>query len=219
MKTIFFDLDGTLTNSKKGIINALKQGFSKIQQPAPADSVLQLFIGPALTDSLKQQVGITDPAIIKTFIAGFHAYYSDKGWAENEVYPGIMTLLKTLKAADYQLAIATAKPESFAKRISAHFGFDAYLAELAAATDDEITRTQKADVLAYGMTQLNLTNPEDVAMVGDRNSDIHGGQVNATKTVGVLYGFGSETELTQAGADILVPTVAELQQVLLDWRF
>ena len=48
---IFFDLDGTLTDSKEGILNSLRYAFDKLGEPVPPESTLIKFIGPPLQDS------------------------------------------------------------------------------------------------------------------------------------------------------------------------
>ena len=45
---IFFDLDGTLTDSKEGILNSLRYAFEKLGEPVPPESTLIKFIGPPL---------------------------------------------------------------------------------------------------------------------------------------------------------------------------
>lgn len=218
-KTVFFDLDGTLTNSKKGIINALNYSFDHMQRPNPGKDTLQKFIGPALPESLKTFTDIQSDADIAQFIDYFHVYYDERGWRENEVFSGIPEMLALLQNAGLKLAIATAKPEVFAKRISDYFNFTQYLIGLTCATDDERTRTKKVDIVAYGLKAFDIAPGSDVAMVGDRLSDIDGGRGNQLHTVGVLYGFGSKQELTAAKADLLVPSVAALGDALLDWAF
>ena len=47
---IFFDLDGTLTDSKEGILNSLRYAFDKLGEPVPPESTLIKFIGPPLQD-------------------------------------------------------------------------------------------------------------------------------------------------------------------------
>lgn len=218
-KTVFFDLDGTLTDSKEGILNALHYSFTQMHYPLPDQDTLMKFIGPAIPDSLRQFTTMTDAATIHEFIATFQVYYAKQGWSENKRFPGILQMLQALQQADYQVAVATAKPEKFSVKICDHFGFTPYLFGISAATNDEVTRTQKADIIAYGLEEFHVQDRANTVMVGDRFSDIQGGQANDLKTIGVTYGFGTTAELQGAKATCLVPTVAALTQTLLDWRF
>ena len=58
-RTIFFDLDGTLTDSKEGILNCLKYAFERMGRPVPPESTLIKFIGPPLQDSFVRFCGFT----------------------------------------------------------------------------------------------------------------------------------------------------------------
>ncbi|MFD1672162.1 HAD hydrolase-like protein [Agrilactobacillus yilanensis] len=216
-RTVFFDLDGTLTNSKKGILSALHYAFDQMHQPQPDGVTLMKFIGPALPDSLREFTAMQTLPEIKRFIEAFQEYYGAKGWSENEVFPGISPMLQHLNTAGIQVAVATAKPEKFSVRICDHFEFTPQLIGISAATNDEVTRTQKADIVAYGLTEFKIEDLANTIMVGDRASDIHGGQVNHLKTIGVGYGFGTLEELNAAQPTYLAPTVADLEQKLLDW--
>ena len=79
-------------------------------------------------------------------------------------------------------------------------------------TMDEKTRSEKADVIAYALSQTGA-DPEKTWMIGDRKYDILGGKAFGMKTVGVLYGYGSREELAEAGADHLCQSVSELKEV------
>ena len=48
---ILFDLDGTLTDSKEGIVNSVRWTLRSMDAPVPEEEILQLFIGPPLQDS------------------------------------------------------------------------------------------------------------------------------------------------------------------------
>ena len=56
---IFFDLDGTLTDSKEGILNSLRYAFDKLGEPVPPESTLIKFIGPPLQDSFAEFCGFS----------------------------------------------------------------------------------------------------------------------------------------------------------------
>ncbi len=61
---IFFDLDGTLTDFKEGILNCLRYAFEKLGEPTPPDSTLIKFIGPPLQDSFMRFCGFDEAKAI-----------------------------------------------------------------------------------------------------------------------------------------------------------
>ena len=56
--------------------------------------------------------------------------------------------------------------------------------------------------------------PQDAIMIGDRKHDIEGAKLCGLESVGVLYGYGSEEELSKAGADHIIKDVKLLEEYL-----
>ena len=136
-------------------------------------------------------------------------HYKDKGIYENEVYPGIENLLASLSEKGKKIILATSKPEPFAKEILRHFGLEKYFLFAAGSTMDE-TRTNKAEVIEYALSECGITDKSSVVMVGDREHDIIGANKNGIDSIGVLFGYGSREELENAGADYIAETVEDI---------
>lgn len=130
---IFFDLDGTLTDSADGIVNSVRYALEKQGIVPPAREQLLPFVGPPLLDSFHKYYGMTWEQGMQA-IEAYREYFTDRGWKENSVYEGIPEVLKQLKDAGAHLYIATSKPEPFAKRIAEHFGLAGYFDRIAGAT-------------------------------------------------------------------------------------
>ena len=208
---LFFDLDGTLTDSEPGIINGVRQALREFDlEPDPA--VLRSFIGPSLYSSFRNTLGFSEEDARRA-VAIYRAYYTERGLFENAVYEGILPLLDDLVTAGYRLFIATAKPEPFAVRIADHFALSPRFEGLYGA-ELEQGRTEKDAVIRYALDQEEL-DPARVLMIGDRKHDMHGAKANGLASLGVLYGYGDRSELLDAGAQHLVETVADLRRFLL----
>ena len=210
---ILFDLDGTLTDSAPGILNSVRYACRKLGLEMPSETTLRKFLGPPLIDSFRQLVGLSDAEADRA-VSAFREYFPTKGIFENEVYPGIPALLADLKAAGKTVLIATSKPEEFAKRIMEHFNLAQYCDFICGATLDE-TRTDKAEVIAYALDTIGLTDKTGVVMVGDREHDVIGAKKNALPCIGALYGYGTREELQSAGAAAIADTVQDLHKLLL----
>lgn len=209
MVEVFFDLDGTLTDSAPGIINAFKYMGQKLDLPTFSLEQYQDMIGPPLVETLKVKYRLANPNEIKKAISVYQEYYGKRGMFENTVYPHIPESLTTLKDAGYSLYIATAKPEPMAKVIVDHFGLSQYFDGVYGATLDEKTRSDKATILKYAINEINQPATQGV-MVGDRGTDMSGATVNHLTGVGVLYGFGSRNELKDAGAKTIAKTTRDV---------
>ena len=214
-KYILFDLDGTLTDPMEGICKSAARGLAHFGIEADYHD-LTFFIGPPLLDTYKERYGMTDEQA-KEAVKAFREYFQPVGIYENEIYPGIEQMLKELEESGCFLAMATSKPEAFAKIVLEHFNISKYIKVLAGATMDE-GRTNKADVLAYALEQMDIKDMSEAVMVGDRSYDVKGAQAMGMDCVGVLYGYGSREELENAGATKIAETVEELKRILLDWK-
>lgn len=211
-KYVLFDLDGTLTDSQDGILNAIEYALKHYGIAVEDRSTLRPFLGPPLTDSMREHFGFgTEQALEAVRI--FREYYNTTGLFENRVYPGIEAMLGDLQANGYRLFVATSKPEQIARRILEHFGLDGYFDYIGGATPDD-SRVKKGDVIGYVLKEAGIENPVEAVMVGDRMHDVLGAKQNGMETIGVLFGYGDREELTRAGAEYLAATADEIGKLL-----
>lgn len=208
--TVLFDLDGTIADSQEGIVNALEYMIEELSLPTQTKAELVTFIGPPLNETIMREFGL-NAAATQEAIKVFQAYYAPKGLYENQLYLGMRETLAALQAQDLQLAIATSKPEPFAKKVIDHLELGDYFSGVFGASVDETTRVKKADVITYALSELGLSpQTAPLLMVGDRQNDILGAKQNAMNAVGVSYGFGTIAELKKAGAVQIVQQPSEL---------
>ena len=212
LKYIFFDLDGTLTNPSEGITNSVAYALKYYNIAAEDKMELYKFIGPPLAQSFSDFYGFSAEKSIEA-VEKYREYFADRGIFENVVYQGVPELLSSLKAAGFSLAMATSKPEVFAKRIADKFGLTQYFDFIGGSLLDN-SRTDKGEVIEYVLTSLGADR-EKTVMVGDRCHDILGAKKCGVLSTGVLYGFGNREELQKAGADFIVSTPSELQNLLI----
>lgn len=215
-KYIFFDLDGTLTDSADGIINSVIYALKSYGMEAGDREALRAFVGPPLAGSFSKYYGFDEKKSLEA-VERYREYFREKGLFENQVYPGIREMLEELKKRGAVLMLATSKPELFSRQILEHFDLMQYFDFLGGATMEE-KRTAKADVIRYVLESCGLEDClSQIRMVGDREYDIIGARENSIRSVGVLYGYGDRRELEEAGADTLAETVEELKKLLIQW--
>ena len=168
--TVLFDLDGTLTDSGPGIMNSVKYALEKVGEPTPDVDELRKFIGPPLKGQFMEHCGIDEEKAAE-MVTLYREYFTVTGIFENSVYDGVEEMLKTLKQAGIKIAMATSKPEKFAKIIADHFGLAQYFDVIGGACMDE-TRTEKQDVIRYVLEQCEEKELDKIVMVGDRSYDV-----------------------------------------------
>ncbi len=207
-KTILFDLDGTLTDSGRGITNSVAYALNKAGYSYGSKKELECFVGPPLAKTFMEKCNLTEEGGAH-MVELYREYYSVKGIFENDVYNGIVELLGTLKKNGKKLIVATSKPEIFAEKIMEHFNLAKYFDCIAGATMSE-KRTDKAEVIEYALEKSNVTDKSTVVMVGDREYDIIGAKKMGIDSIGVLYGYGSFEELKNAGATYIAEQVLDI---------
>ena len=213
---IFFDLDGTLTDSKEGIVRSARYAIDKLGFPQPEEDTMRLFVGPPLVDSFMEYCGMT-AAQAEEAVAAYRERYVPIGLYENEAAPGAAALLKTLKEKGYKTALASSKPEGMCRQVCDHFGFTPWLDVISGATlHGEYT---KADVIRAAMVRLGLAEKDTagILMVGDRKFDVLGAAECGIGCLGVeFFGYAEEGELERAGAVGVVRTAEELEAYILN---
>lgn len=214
-KAIFFDLDGTLTDSCTGILNSVAYALKKLGEDVPPRNELLSFVGPPLIDEFKNKFNFSQEKAEKA-VGLFREYFRDTGIFENAPYNGIKEVLSELKNSGYTLVIATSKPEEFALRIAERFEFKEYFEFICGSTFDE-SRNKKHQVLEYAInevTKIYNFSKSEMIMIGDRHHDIDGAKINGLDSMGVLYGYGSEEELRLAGAEYIATDVSDITEIL-----
>lgn len=208
-----FDLDGTLTNPKEGIIRCVQYALEGFGIHEPDADKLICFIGPPLLDSFKEFYGMSGDDAQKA-VARYRERFTVTGIYENKLFPGIPEMLACLKAEGKTIVLATSKPIEFALRILEHFDILKYFDETVGA-DMHGPLNAKSDIIRCAAERLGDENTGRMVMVGDREMDISGAKENGIISVGVGFGFAAENELEKAGADYIAKTPQELKKLLM----
>lgn len=211
--SIFFDLDGTITDSMPGITRSVSYALSRYGIEEKPEN-LRMFVGPPLRESFQKYYPETfNEENVDEVIEQFKVRYAEKGIRELTLYEGIPELLAALHAEGKTVALATSKAEVFARQILEEAGIARFFARIAGA-DYALKRLSKADVLRHALSELPGVRAKTSLMVGDREHDIFGAHEVGMRCAAVLYGYGGPAEFAAAGADYTVASVADLRIML-----
>lgn len=191
-EALLFDLDGTITDSKEGILNCFRYALDTFGVDGSDEEKMMQVMGPPLKESFMRLYGLSEAQTVVA-LQKYRERYNDVGIYENCLYDGITNLLAACKRAGYRIALATSKPEVFSARIVAHFGLEPYFDLVTGASLDE-SRSTKEAVIAHILRSMEI-EPSRALMIGDRKHDLIGAQICGLDAVGVLYGYGSRAEL------------------------
>ena len=210
---LFFDLDGTLTNPGRGVVRCFQYALGALQRPAWSGDALEQFIGPPLPESFGKILETADQALIAEGVRLYRKRFANEGLFENEVYPDIPETLAALKDDGFDVLVVTSKPQVFADQIVQHFELDQYFRRVY-GSELSGERATKPYLIRYVLEQEKIS-AKDAVMIGDRAHDILGAGANGLRSIGVLWGFGSQVELHDAGADEIVASVEKLRDCIL----
>lgn len=206
--TVFFDLDGTLTDSRPGILASYAEAFDRCGMTPTRELTSDVCIGPPLRKVLASLVAEEHHHRLAELYDAFQVRFSSTGWSENAVYAGVPEMLAGLRAAGVPMHVATSKALLHADRIIRHFALRDFFGAIHGAESDG-RRSHKTEVLAYALEREGV-DPKSAIMVGDRHHDMEAARSLGVRAVGVTYGYGGERELLDAGAEVLVASPTEL---------
>lgn len=211
MAAIFFDLDGTLTDSSEGITKCAQLALRHFGIEVEDRTTLTDFIGPPLRETFPKRGVPADR--VEEAVRKFRERYLTVGKFENVPYPGIREVLETLKEKGFSLYVATSKPEKTAKEILTKFELAPYF-DVICGADMAGLRDEKDKVIAWLLSQIR--SEETIIMVGDTSFDVLGAKAHNIPCIGVTWGFGSRESMEKAGAIAVVDTMKELEETLVE---
>jgi len=208
------DLDGTLTDPFIGISRCIGHALETLSVPVPDHEALKSWIGPPLRNSFELYLDSCGGGDADEAVRLYRERFADIGLYENTVYNGITALLEGLYRRSVPLFVATSKPTVYAQQIVRHFELGRWFKAVHGSELDG-NYSNKNDLLGYIVDQWSL-DPAECVMVGDREFDMRAARHHGMAAIGVLWGYGSERELLEAGAESLVSSPDELHQLLID---
>lgn len=212
MKTILFDLDGTLVNSEEGITKCAQYALAAFGIEEPDLKKLRFFIGPPLVDTFQEKYGMSKEAAIEA-TAKYRERYQPIGIYECKLYDGVEEILRNLKCKGYQIGLASSKPELLCREILKHFNIEQYFDEVVGATMDGKINS-KIEVLEEAFRRMHLNNRKEVVLIGDTRFDVLGAKEAGIDCVGVSFGFGTAEELEACGAVCVCADMREVEEYI-----
>ena len=216
IQAVLFDLDGTLTDSRPGILACFRFAFARLAETGgpsvslPADEDLRFIVGPPLRQSFAR---FADAAFNEPLMGYYLERYQPIGAFENRVYDGVTEALDLIAADGVRLHVATSKNERDARAILDHFGLSHRFDSINGARLDG-SRSVKREIIGDTLAAHGL-GPDDAAMIGDREFDMLGAKTVGVAAIGALWGYGSREELIAAEADALASTPLEAARIAL----
>lgn len=206
---LLFDLDGTLTDSRPGIIRSIQYAIRALGAEPPPEESLGWCVGPPMRENFARLLGTRDQHQIDRAYVHYLERYESIGYRENQVYEGIVETLSAL-APGRRLFVATSKLTPSALKILAEFKLREFF-EGVFGSEQDGRLSDKRELVPHVLRAAGL-RPRDTAMVGDRIHDIDGGRAAGIVTIAAGWGYGTSAEL--GAANFMCPTPAKLPALL-----
>lgn len=195
IKTIIFDLDGTLIDSSKSILAGFAGAFAA-EGLSPAVALAPEIIGPPLKETLAMLAGSRDVVLVDRLAGHFKAHYDNVGYRETTVFAGIPEMLAGLAEMGVPLHIATNKRLIPTRRILDHLGWTAYFRTVRALDAWSPAAANKAEMIARQLREEALT-PASTLYVGDREEDFFAARANHLPFALAAWGYGGAPEIAE----------------------
>ncbi|KAF5056791.1 5'-nucleotidase [anaerobic digester metagenome] len=210
---LFFDLDGTLIDSKPGIFKSVLHTLEVMGVPPPLhEEELNPFIGPPLRQSFKTLFGFSDHKAEEATVI-YREFYGREGMNLFTMYPGIPGTLETLVSMGLSVSLVTSKAGIYALKIVEEAGLTRYF-ETVSGCEINGNRSDKAELITYTLQKHGISPGKEIVMIGDRYHDIRGAKQTGISSAGVLYGYGSRREIEAEKPDLIIPSPAEIVNLL-----
>ena len=208
-KLWIFDLDGTLIDSIRGVVNSVNVTRIQYGFEALPEDLVTSFTGDGiakLTERSFADVGL--PGSLNEVKSRMEENYKADPMFETELYEGVRETLEILHRNGYLLAVISNKPESVGKMILENLNIMPLLCENIGG--GRFPLKPAPDPINYLLEKYAVAK-EDAMMVGDNHTDINCGKNAKVKTCFCKYGYGF---LDETLPDFEIDSFAELLSVL-----
>ena len=185
-KAIIFDLDGTLIDSREGVLSAVIDTIRQLNLMMPSEEILEGFVGPPMQDSFRINYEMGKEDALKAANL-FRKNYKEKSLFRAKLYDGVLETMGAARDNGYQLAVATNKSHENAMKILDYFGISKFC-DYAKGSDLE-GRLSKSDILKECLVNLECLSSEGV-FVGDSDIDLRGSEQVGVDFIAATYGYG-----------------------------
>lgn len=209
LPALIFDLDGTLTDSKPGILGCLKKVIDArgMADPGPLDR----FIGPPVEEWVTDLLPNASKDEQSELAREYRACYDREGWCNNSVFTGVREMLVELHELGFSLYVCTSKQQHFAVRILDAFELSVLFTAIY-GDKAEYASHSKIDLLASLLREQKLDR-DNTWMIGDRSFDIDAAHANGVRCLAAGWGYGSTEE--HAHADVVALAPADVAALIL----
>jgi pyrophosphatase PpaX len=214
LTTALFDLDGTLIDSIRLILDSYHHTLSRHNLPARTDEEWLRGVGTPL--HVQFSAWHESPEILEAMIATYRAFNLEHHDRMVTIYPGVLDAMREIKAAGVQTGLVTSKNRYGAIKGLKLVGLEALMDVLVCA--DEVANPKPHPEPVEKAVALLGANPTTTVYVGDSIHDMHSGRAAGVRTAAALWGPFKRSHLESAEPDYWLETPADLIDLFVQQR-
>ncbi len=216
IKLCIFDLDGTLINSLNDLACAMNHALTKNRFPAHETERYRQMVGNGISVLADRAVAASaehyTPSVKEAILSDFSAYYTAHCLDHTVPYPEIPSVLSDLDKAGILCAVNSNKPDHFTKHIVTSL-FPSFSFASIFGKHDGIPCKPAPDGVRTILNTLSVV-PSECIYIGDSNVDIRTARNAGILSIGVTWGFRTESELLSEGASYIAHTPTDIPSIV-----
>ena len=215
LKVICFDVDGTLVDSKKVIINASNYTLKKLGFNQKKEEAILVHLGFEISYLVSRLLNSDDTDLIIKGVDFFKEYWREHIITDSRLFEGVIEILEYLK--DKHLIITSNGISEVINRILDSFKIRHYFSEIISGDEPDCIKPTACPINMV-FDQFVLENRsidrKSMMIVGDMDIDIKAGKLAGIKTCAVTYGMGDKEKIIVADPDFIIDSIIELKQII-----
>lgn len=210
MKTIIFDFDGTIGDTRSLIVKTMQQTIQQLGLPTRTDDQCAAMIGLPLRQTFTDLIEMDDETADKCFDTYNELFNQNNKPGSVRVYPGVKETIEELYLMGLCIAIASSRGRDSLEKYVKEMGIDRYISYIVSAND--VAKAKPNPDMVYKICNHTQGRGDEVLVVGDTHYDIEMGRNAGVKTCAVTYGIGKKEELKNA--DYVVDNINKILEIV-----
>ena len=213
-----FDLDGTLLDTLDDLTDSMNYILGKHNFPLRTRDEVRNFVGNGVRKLVERAVPPeykADEEFIDKFYDDFSLYYNSHSDIKTSPYPGTLDMLDKLIHSDFDIAIVSNKIDSAVKSLSAKFFGERI--KSAIGEKPSVRHKPEPDMVFMAMEEMGA-DKENSIYIGDSEVDIQTAKNAGIPCISVLWGFKDRKFLEDSGATVIVESMEELGERLVNYQ-
>jgi len=208
--TIIFDLDGTLLDSKKDIVNSVNFTLERLNRKEKPFNEIVSYVGHGIREVLSKCLDSGNKDLLNKAVNMYESYFIEHALDETVLYPHVDEILKYFK--EKILLIVTNRSKKSSEFALRNLGILRYFKDIIGGDDEACLKPSPCPL--ERMIARFAINKERSIIVGDMAIDVIAGKEVGMLTCAVTYGIGKKEDIVKANPDYIIDDLLELKEIV-----